>query len=78
MSSEVKAAPPDRLVSLDAYRGLTMLAMASGGLGLYQVHKNCPDNRFWDAVGYQFEHESHANGIDGVQGSCTPTRPLRR
>jgi heparan-alpha-glucosaminide N-acetyltransferase len=56
MSSEVKAAPPDRLVSLDAYRGLTMLAMASGGLGLYQVHKNFPGNPFWDAVGYQFEH----------------------
>ena len=28
---------PPRLVSLDAYRGFVMLAMASGGLGLAQV-----------------------------------------
>lgn len=56
MSTDVKAAPPDRLVSLDAYRGLTMVAMASGGLGLHQVSKNFPDSPFWDAVGYHFEH----------------------
>jgi predicted acyltransferase len=47
---------PDRLVSLDAYRGLTMLAMASGGLALARVASNFPDSRFWQVVGYQFEH----------------------
>jgi predicted acyltransferase len=49
-----------RLVSLDAYRGLTMLAMASGGLGLYRVAENLRksghDSRFWSFVGYEFEH----------------------
>ena len=46
-----------RLVSLDAYRGLTMLAMASGGLGLHRVAENFPDESpFWQVVGYQFEH----------------------
>jgi heparan-alpha-glucosaminide N-acetyltransferase len=47
---------PERLVSLDAYRGLTMLAMASGGLGLHRVAQNFSDSSFWKAVGYQFEH----------------------
>ncbi|MEX0677298.1 MAG: hypothetical protein WD063_09495 [Pirellulales bacterium] len=51
---------PPRLVSLDAYRGLTMLAMASGGLGLHQVAENLRsggnDSRFWNVIGYQFEH----------------------
>ncbi len=56
MNSEAKPTPPDRLVSLDAYRGLTMLAMASGGLSLYQVHKNFPDSPFWETVGFHFEH----------------------
>jgi predicted acyltransferase len=51
---------PPRLVSLDAYRGLTMLAMASGGLGLYRVAENMKESGngspLWDFVGYQFEH----------------------
>jgi predicted acyltransferase len=46
----------ERLVSLDAYRGLAMLAMASGGLALHRVAGNFPDSRFWQIVGYQFEH----------------------
>jgi predicted acyltransferase len=46
----------ERLVSLDAYRGLAMLAMASGGLALHRVAGNFPDSRFWQVVGYQFEH----------------------
>jgi hypothetical protein len=41
-----EAAPkPTRLVSLDAYRGFIMLAMASGGLGFAEVAKNFPDNK---------------------------------
>jgi predicted acyltransferase len=51
---------PPRLVSLDAYRGLTMLAMASGGLGLHQVANNLReaghDSPIWNVIGYQFEH----------------------
>lgn len=50
--------PPtlERLVSLDAYRGLTMLAMASGGLGLVAVAAKFPDSDFWKSVHYQLEH----------------------
>src|SRR5262245_46440789 len=47
---------PGRLVSLDAYRGLTMLAMASGGLGLARVAQKFPDSEAWQTIGYQFEH----------------------
>jgi heparan-alpha-glucosaminide N-acetyltransferase len=51
---------PSRLVSLDAYRGWTMLAMASGGLGLHQVAENLRaaggDSQSWQLVGYEFEH----------------------
>ena len=55
-TAAARPATPDRLVSLDAYRGLTMVAMASGGLALHQVAHNFPDSRFWQVVGYQFEH----------------------
>ncbi len=56
MSTAANPTLPTRLVSLDAYRGLTMLAMASGGLGLHRVAQNFPDSQFWQVVGYQFEH----------------------
>jgi predicted acyltransferase len=61
MDSQATTHPlPPRLVSLDAYRGLTMLAMASGGLGLHAVSENLrasgQDSRFWSFIGYQFEH----------------------
>jgi predicted acyltransferase len=42
--TRVSPAPPvERLLSIDAYRGVTMLLMASGGLGLAQVAKSFPD-----------------------------------
>jgi heparan-alpha-glucosaminide N-acetyltransferase len=52
------AAPkaPERLVSLDAYRGLAMLLMASGLLALPEVAAHFPDSRFWQAVGFHWEH----------------------
>jgi predicted acyltransferase len=50
------AALGQRLVSLDAYRGLTMFAMASGGIGLRQVALQFPDSPIWQRIGYQFEH----------------------
>jgi predicted acyltransferase len=66
-------APPERLVSLDAYRGLAMLAMASGGLALYRVAGNFPESRFWQVVGYQFEHVEWAGCAlwDLIQPSFT-------
>ena len=61
-TAPVATTQPDRLVSLDAYRGLTMLAMASGGLGLHQValkanQMRCrgQPERALEIVGYQFE-----------------------
>ena len=38
----------DRLGSLDAFRGATMLLMASSGLGIPQwVERRHPDSRVW-------------------------------
>ena len=56
MSTAAPLAPEGRLVSLDAYRGLTMLAMASGGLALHQVADKFPDSDLWQTIGYQSEH----------------------
>lgn len=47
--------PADRLVSLDAYRGLIMLAMASAGLGIGQVAKHFPDS-LWTQMASQLDH----------------------
>jgi predicted acyltransferase len=47
---------PQRLVSLDAFRGLVMLAMASDGLRIAQVARNFPSSRAWQFVGYHFDH----------------------
>lgn len=51
------AAPrPERLVSLDAYRGFIMLVLAASGLSLDRVAASFRGSAFWDAVGYQFSH----------------------
>lgn len=64
MSSEsttqaVKIDEP-RLLSLDAYRGLIMVALAFNGFGLAKTAalrlKNHPDSAFWENVRYQFSH----------------------
>jgi len=47
---------PERLVSLDAYRGAIMLLMASSGLGLAQVAKQFPDHGLWQFLAHQTEH----------------------
>jgi predicted acyltransferase len=48
---------PERLQSLDAYRGFVMLAMASAGLNLARVaHDSFPDNEIWQALAYQTDH----------------------
>ncbi len=52
----VPSPAPVRLLSLDAYRGFTMLAMASGGLGLAAVAGQFPENGFWKSVSYHFSH----------------------
>lgn len=45
-----------RLVSLDAYRGFIMLAMASSGLGLAGVAKLYPGNPLWQFLGFHSDH----------------------
>jgi heparan-alpha-glucosaminide N-acetyltransferase len=55
----IPAAPatkPERLVSLDAYRGFIMLAMASGGFALPAVAKHFPDSPAWQFLSYQASH----------------------
>src|SRR6187200_357091 len=51
---------PQRLVSLDAYRGFVMLAMVSGGLGLHAVAREklaaSPNDPVWQAIGFHTEH----------------------
>jgi predicted acyltransferase len=48
---------PERLQSLDAYRGFVMLAMASAGLNLAKVaHESFPDNEIWQTIAYQTDH----------------------
>ena len=50
------ARAPQRLVSLDAFRGAIMLLMASSAFGIPQVAKNFPDSPVWQFFGYEFEH----------------------
>jgi heparan-alpha-glucosaminide N-acetyltransferase len=45
-----------RLVSLDAYRGFVMLAMASAGLALADVAARRPGNVVWQMIASQVEH----------------------
>lgn len=45
-----------RLVSLDAYRGFTMILMASSGLGLATVAKAFPESSTWKFLAYQTDH----------------------
>jgi len=53
---------PERLVSLDTFRGLTMLFMASSGFGIAQIAKAHPDSNFWELLRY---NTSHATWIGG-------------
>ena len=47
---------PPRLVSLDAYRGFVMLAMASDGLGLADVAQHFPESRLWQFLSFHSNH----------------------
>ena len=71
MAKSSKPKPSKRLVSLDAYRGLVMLAMASGGLAFARVWDQSKEQvieqasgqpwqgawtQLWDVLAYQFGH----------------------
>ncbi len=49
---------PERLMSLDAYRGFVMLAMASGGLGFTSVARTLGGREPWGTLAFQFDHVS--------------------
>ena len=58
VQSPPTAAPkPERLVSLDAYRGFIMLAMASSGFGFFLTVKQHPEvlNQTWNLFGWQID-----------------------
>src|SRR5436309_16118479 len=58
--SEVRATEtprkPERLMSLDAYRGFVMLLMISAGLYASRVAKSFPDNAVWQFFGNETDH----------------------
>jgi heparan-alpha-glucosaminide N-acetyltransferase len=56
----VELVKPERLTSLDAYRGAIMLLMASSGLGLGAVAQQYPDSGLWQFLQRQTEHASWA------------------
>src|SRR5262249_50391522 len=47
---------PERLTSMDAFRGAIMLLMSSSGLGIPQVAKHFSGSAVWAFFGYEFEH----------------------
>jgi predicted acyltransferase len=53
-TADVRA--PQRLVSLDAFRGAIMLLMASSAFGVSPIARNFPDSAVWKFFGYEFEH----------------------
>jgi predicted acyltransferase len=57
-------AKPKRLVSLDAYRGLIMVLLASGGFGLHRVANNArvQDSPIWRAISFQTDHVEWQGG----------------
>lgn len=57
MSTSTVAGPGDRLLSLDAYRGFIMLAMASRGLRIPQVaREHFPNHSAWQFLAGQLDH----------------------
>jgi predicted acyltransferase len=61
----VESAPvtaPVRLTSLDAFRGMIMLFMASAGFGFPQVAEQFPDSALWKFLAF---HTSHAPWVGG-------------
>src|SRR5512143_2481991 len=55
-AQELPTAKPERLLSLDAYRGAIMLLMASSGLGLAEVARQFPASSVWQFLGHHADH----------------------
>jgi heparan-alpha-glucosaminide N-acetyltransferase len=61
-TQSVAVAPSERLASLDAFRGFTMLLMASESLGIPEVAEKFPDSQLWKILAYQFDHAEWRGG----------------
>ena len=59
-SPDLKTAPPGRLASIDAYRGLVMFLMMAEVLNLREVARNLPDSDFWKLLHH---HQSHVQWV---------------
>ncbi|HEY2342945.1 MAG TPA: hypothetical protein VGH90_07950 [Chthoniobacteraceae bacterium] len=55
-ASATPPAKPERLTSLDAYRGFVMLLMISDGLRMAEVAKHFPGSGLWNFLGYETDH----------------------
>jgi predicted acyltransferase len=56
MSSSPATAPPQRMVAIDAYRGLVMLLMLDELLQLPRVARNFPDSPLWQTLSFHTSH----------------------
>jgi heparan-alpha-glucosaminide N-acetyltransferase len=55
-----KPSPPERLASIDAYRGLVMFLMMAEVLNLHDVASRLPGNGFWELLSH---HQSHVEWV---------------
>jgi predicted acyltransferase len=65
MGNPEQTTKAQRLVSLDAYRGFIMLAMASAGFYVHNIVKNHPhylQSWLWRVLDYQLEHAEWTGG----------------
>lgn len=60
MAEETQTAKPARLVSLDAFRGVIMIMMASAALNLGEVSRRFPDSFTWKIIREQTDHAAWA------------------
>jgi len=61
--TKLNAEPPARsarLTSLDTFRGVIMVLMASAGLGFAKIAENFPGSAVWRVVGYHTDHAEWA------------------
>lgn len=59
-STAPKLAPSQRLVSLDAFRGLVMILMASAGLSIPKVAESYPNSAIWQRLAFHTDHVAWA------------------
>lgn len=62
LADSMDTTPSPRLASLDAYRGIIMLFMASAGFGFPQIATQFPDSGLWQFLAF---HTSHVPWVGG-------------